>query len=74
MTDPVQQIRALNLGNPPWAQDSEQDTDNQWTYRTSHLTSRAVRDLGFLLVNGWDVTIHARSSQLAIRVTRKDTP
>lgn len=68
---PMAQLRALGLGRPPWA-DSEQETGtNQWTYRADYLSPRGVRDLGFLLVNGWDISVHARSSTVTIRIRRK---
>ncbi|GAA4191979.1 hypothetical protein GCM10022219_11610 [Microbacterium oryzae] len=71
---PVIQLQALGLGRPPWADSEEQTGENQWTYRSGFLSPRGVRDLGFLLVNGWDVSVHARSSQITIRARRKEQP
>jgi hypothetical protein len=70
---PTGQLRALGFGMPPWARTGEKTGENQWTYRADHLSPKSVRDLAFLLVHGWDVTIHARSSRVSVRVTRKAT-
>lgn len=69
---PIPELEHIGLPRPPWAE-NEKATENQWEYTTGFLSSKGVRDLAFLILDGWQIDIHARSSMVRIRARRKDT-
>ncbi|KQR85188.1 hypothetical protein [Microbacterium sp. Leaf179] len=73
---PIAHLTAKGFPTPPWSRDEHLivgDDGPRWNYRTTHLSSRGVQDLAWLLVDGWDVNIQARGSHTIIRIHRKAT-
>ena len=76
MPGPMQHLIDKGFPRPGWAAEEEIHTRNgkpQWEYRAGFLSPRAVQDLAWLLVDGWDVFIHTNKSKVRIRITRKET-
>lgn len=75
MTSPIQHLASKGFTDPPWAQNERIVNAagvTRWYYLTGFLAEHGMRDLAWLMVDGYDVRVHARSSQLSIRITRKD--
>ncbi|MFV9424931.1 hypothetical protein [Microbacterium sp. S1037] len=75
MTGPMQHLANKGFPRPNWA-DNEQivsvEGKPQWHYRAGYLSTRSIQDLAWLMVDGWDVYVHARSSRVTVRIARTE--
>ncbi|MCC4247488.1 hypothetical protein [Microbacterium testaceum] len=72
---PIKHLTSKGFPTPPWARNEHlviADDGPKWNYQTSHLTDRGVQDIAWLLVDGWDVRLHARHDHVIIRIQRKE--
>lgn len=75
---PMDTLRRIGVTPGAWAQDGgrsvEDEGDACWEITADWLNTYALRDIAYLITEGWAVSIHGRSSRVRVRIDRKAKP
>jgi hypothetical protein len=78
-TTPMDTLRQLGITPGDWAHGEgrtfERDGQPIWEIKAKSLNTTALRDIAFLITEGWAVSIRAGAQRtINIRITPKETP
>lgn len=74
---PLAALAKLGLPDPGWAKHETRTLVRgrpQWEYRPQYISSSGLRDIAFLITDGWRVYVDGKSQLLSIRIKQPPTP